>query len=147
MGGEMAVLTDILVAPAHDAPAIISEWPGEKRWPAIEATGLDGLVFEELAVALGHPRLAEAIQDLDPSSFADEANGPWVYVLPTELREQLVVLLPEDFARVSKAWSQGEEARGRGLTPEIAEGLLRQLHSLANRAHQEDRALLLWISL
>ncbi len=49
----MVVLTDILVAPVHDTPAIISEWPGVKRWPAIEATGLDGLVLKDLAAALG----------------------------------------------------------------------------------------------
>jgi hypothetical protein len=143
----MAVLTDILVAPAHEAPAIVSEWPGEKRWPAIETTGLDALILEELAVALGNPLLAEAMQDLDPSSFGDQADGPWVYVLPMEFRNQIAGLSAEDYARVSKAWCEGEEASGQGLTLDIAEDLLRQLHTIAVRAREKNHPLLLWISL
>ena len=143
----MAVLTDILMAPASEAPAIIAQWPAEKRWPAFQTTGLDWLVLADLAEALGQSRLAREIEGLRPSSFADERQGPWVYVLPTVFRDQIADMAPDETGVVAKSWGDKEETRERGLTPQIAEGVLRELRALATRARDGQQPLLLWISL
>jgi hypothetical protein len=143
----MAVLTDILIAPAHDAPAIIANWPGAKNWPGLQTTGLDALVLSELATALGQSTLATAIEELDPYTSADEANGPWLYVLPTELRDHLASLAADDLGPIARAWAQQEEATARGMTEDDAARLLSQIQSLAVTAQDGQKPMLLWISL
>lgn len=143
----MSVLTDILLAPVSEAPRVLSDWPRDKRWPAVATPGLDTLVLEDLAVAMGREQLAQAIQELDPSCFDDEAQGPWIYVLPVALRDALATLAPQEVGKLAKAWSAGEEAGARGLTPLVAEGLLHALQALAVRARGEGLPMLLWMSL
>jgi len=143
----MAVLTDILIAPEHDVPAIMAEWPGAKKWLALETTGLDGLMLTELAEAFDQPVLARAIEDLAPSAAADEAAGPWVYVLPIDFRDRVAGISKPDLGTIAKSWAEREEASLMGLTPEIAEGLLRDLQNLATEAQAREEPLLLWVSL
>ncbi|TDK31263.1 hypothetical protein E2F50_20175 [Rhizobium deserti] len=143
----MAVLTDILVAPAADAPAIISEWPNSKKWPALQTTGLDWLVLADLAEALGQSALAQSIENLDPSSSADETQGPWVYVLPTELRDHIASIASSDLSTVAEAWSDKGEANARGLTAKDAERLLLEIQPLAVAARDSGKPMLLWVSL
>lgn len=143
----MAVLTDILIAPEHDVPAIVAQWPGAKNWPALQTTGLDWLILAELAEALDQAPLAQAMEQLDPASSADEVNGPWVYVLPMPLRDTIAALGPDRLGPVAKAWAGREEADAAGLTPADAERLLRDIHALAIRARDEGKPMLLWISL
>lgn len=143
----MAVLTDILIAPEQDAPAIIDEWPASKSWPGLQTTGLDALVLAELADALGQSDLARSIEDLDPHSFKDEANGPWLYVLPNALRDHLANIPRDNLASTAKAWSEQEEASARGMTETDAERLLQQIQSLAVTARDSQNPMLLWISL
>lgn len=143
----MAVLTDILIAPTHDAPAIIANWPGAKNWPGLQTTGLDALVLSDLAVALAQTTLATAIEELDPYSSADEANGPWLYVLPNELRDHLATLTADDLGPIAKSWSEQEEAIARGMTEEDAARLLSQIQSLAVTARNDQKPMLLWVSL
>lgn len=143
----MAILTDIIVAQATDAPAIIAEWPGEKRWPALETTGLDYLLLSELAAALKEKALANTIETLDPSSSANEADGPWLYILPIELRDRMADLLPADVGAVATGWSKGEEAVNRGLAPADAERMVQAIQKLAIRARDEGKPMMLWISM
>lgn len=143
----MSVLTDILLAPVSEASQVLADWPRVKRWPAVAVPGLDTLVLEDLAVALGQEQVVQAIQELDPSCFDDEANGPWVYVLPMALRDSLATVAPHDVGKRAKAWAAGEEAGARGLTPLVAEGLLRELQALAVRARGEGLPMLMWMSL
>ncbi|MGZ2506082.1 hypothetical protein EHI47_38925 [Rhizobium leguminosarum] len=143
----MAVLTDIVIASANDAPAIIAQWPGSKMWPGLQTTGLDGLVLADLAEALGQVNLARSIEDLDPSAFADEANGPWVYVLPNELRDHLANIDASDLDRVAQVWAEKEEASARGLTAQDAQRLLLEIQPLAAVARDGQKPMLLWISM
>lgn len=143
----MAVLTDILVAPESDVPAIILQWPGTKSWAALESTGLDGIMLSELADALGDSKLAEEIAGLGPASFADEVSGPWVYVLPFGFRDQIADLPAPELEAMATAWAEREEAKAMGLSPQVAASLLSEIHSLAIAASKSGQPLLLWISL
>jgi hypothetical protein len=143
----MAVLTDILIAPTQDAPAIIANWPVAKNWPGLQTTGLDALVLSDLAEALGQSALAIAIEELDPHSFNDEANGPWLYVLPNDLRDHLANLKADDLGPIARTWSQQEEAMARGMTEDDATRLLLQIQSLATTARNDQKPMLLWVSL
>ncbi|WP_105436354.1 hypothetical protein [Neorhizobium tomejilense] len=143
----MAVLTDILVAPATDAPAIISEWPNSKRWPSLQTTGLDWLVLADLAEALGQAALARSIENLEASSSADETKGPWVYVLPTELRDHIASIASIDLSTIAEAWSDKEEAKARGLTAQDAQRLLLEIQPLAVSARDGQKPMLLWVSM
>lgn len=143
----MAILTDIVVASANDAPAIIARWPGSKLWPGLQTTGLDGLVLADLAEAFGQVDLARSIEDLAPSAFADKANGPWVYVLPNELRDQLANIAASDLGKVAQIWANKEEASARGLTAQDAQRLLLEIQALAVVARDGQIPLLLWISM
>lgn len=146
----MAVLTDILIAPTQDAPAIIANWPGAKNWPGLQTTGLDALVLSDLAEALGQSALAIAIaiaiEELDPHSFK-EANGPWLYVLPNDLRDHLANLKADDLGPIARIWSEQEEAIARGMTEDDAARLLLQIQSLATTARDDQKPMLLWVSL
>lgn len=143
----MAVLTDIIVAPTTEVPAIIAEWPGTKRWPVFETTGLDLLVLADLALALKRPIEATAIDEQTPAASADESEGPWLYVLPGGLRDSIAALGSSDIPAVADAWAKGEEAENRGLTTDIAERLLAQIQKLAAQARAEDKPLLLWMAM
>lgn len=142
----MAVLTDILIAPPNDASAIVAQWPGSKNWPAFETTGLDALVLAELAEALDRPSLATAIRNLAPSA-GDNADGPWVFVLPTEFRDRIAGIPAGRIGALAQAWSDKEETRAGGLTSQAAEQLVLGLQALAARARDGQKPLLLWISL
>ena len=113
----------------------------------LEATGLDLLVLADLALALKRPIEATAINEQTPAASADEAEGPWLYVLPVGLRDSIAAIGPADIPTVADAWAKGEEAENRGLTTDIAERLLAQIQKLAVQAHAEEKPLLLWISM
>lgn len=142
----MAVLTDILVAPEVDIPAIVEQWPGVKNWPSFQASGLDSLVLSDLAAALGRSALAQSVEEIDPASFRNEASGPWLYVLPAEFRDQIAAIPSDRTSAVAKAWSQGEEASDRGMTAQDAERLLVAIQGLATKARDEQKPMLLWVS-
>lgn len=143
----MAVLTDLLVAPATDATAIIEEWPATRRWLAFQSTGLDTILLAELAEALAEPDLVDAIEALEPLAFADEAGGPWIYLLPEKLRDRLADLTGESIAEVASIWAGREQATNLGLSADIAQDLLHRMQDLASEARKSGHPLLLWISL
>lgn len=143
----MAVLTDIIIAHPADAPSIIAEWPAQKRWPAFETSGLDWLVLSDLALALKQPALSKAVDEQSPVASADETDGPWLYVVPTDLRDLIASIGLEDMPAVAKSWAIGEEAANRGLTEEVAQSLLMEIQKLAIRARAESKPMLVWISM
>lgn len=143
----MAVLTDIIIAPAADVPAIIHEWPGKKRWSAFETSGLDWLVLADLASALLQPGIARSIEEQDPSAEADSSDGPWLYVLPTEFRDRIADIGATELDAVAAAWSGGEEASNRGLDTEPAKRLLLEIRRMAVQARSEQKPILLWVSM
>lgn len=149
IGGEstVAVLTDILIAPEAEAPAIIAQWPASRGWPSLQTTGLDWLLLSDLANALNQPELAQSLEELGPSVSVDDANGPWIYVLPTGLRDAVAGIARDDLGAVAASWAEGEEATARDLTAQDAERLLVEIQALALRARGEQKPMLLWVSL
>lgn len=143
----MAVLTDIIIASTNDVPAIVADWPGEKRWPAFETSGLEYLLLSELAVALQRATLAHTIETLDPTVSVSETDGPWLYVVPTELRDLIAEVPPCEIGAVARRWSEGEEAVDRGLSHEDAERLILAIQKLAVKARGEGKPMLLWVSM
>jgi hypothetical protein len=118
-----------------------------QKLAGLQTTGLDALVLSDLAEALGQSALAIAIEELEPHSFKDEANGPWLYVLPNDLRDHLANLKADDLGPIARTWSQQEEAMARGMTEEDAARLLLQIQSLATTARNDQKPMLLWVSL
>lgn len=143
----MAVLTDIIIAHPADALAIIAEWPTHKRWPALETSGIDWLVLSDLVLALRQPALSRSIDEQSPMVSVDETDGPWLYLLPSDLRDLMASIGPVDMPAVAKAWANGAEAVNRGLTEDVAKSLLVEIQKLAVRARLENKPMLLWISM
>jgi hypothetical protein len=68
-------------------------------------------------------------------------------VLPNDLRDHLANLKADDLGPIARTWSQQEEAIARGMTKDDAARLLLQIHSLATTARDDQKPMLLWVSL
>ena len=150
----MSVLTDIVLARASEAEAVLTQHP-QRTWPHISANGLDPLQLGDLyALLLADPE-ADALDLSDEflpieSEQGDDEEGPWVMPWPTRFVALLAALSPSQLPALARQWLACDEPPA---WPQAAlVGLLNELVPLAqqvqaSQTHAEPMALMLWISL
>ena len=150
----MSVLTDIVLAKASEAEAVLLQYP-QPTWPHIDVKGLDTLQLGDLyALLLQDPEmdpqdLAEEFQPME-SAEGDLEEGPWVFPWPERFTALLAALPPSRVPEIVAQWLASDEPPD--WPADALQTLLRELPPLAQQAqasqtHPEPLQLLLWISL
>ena len=150
----MSVLTDIVLAKASEAEAVLLQYP-QPTWPHIDVKGLDTLQLGDLyALLLQDPEmdpldLAQEFQPME-SAEGDLEEGPWVFPWPERFTALLAELPPSRVPEVVAQWLASDEPPD--WPADALQTLLRELPPLAQQAqasqtHPEPLQLLLWICL
>ena len=150
----MSVLTDIVLAKASEAEAVLIQHP-QRTWPHLDAKGLDPLKWGDLYALLLQDPEVDALDLADEflpieSAEADDEEGPWVMPWPARFTALLAALPPSRVPEVVAQWLASDEPPD---WPAAAlQALLHELPPLAqqvqaSQTHPEPLQLLLWISL
>jgi hypothetical protein len=146
----MSVLTDIVLARASEAEAVLTQHP-QRTWPHISANGLGPLQLGDLYALLAKPEadaldLSDAFQPIASDQSDDE--GPWVMPWPERFTALLAELPLTQTTAIAQQWLACDEPPD---WPQAAlVGLLNELVPLAQQVQQakaEPMALMLWVSL
>jgi hypothetical protein len=148
----MGVLSDVVALKKSEAQKVAqSLGPGEE-FGGVSFRGLDPLNMSMLRwILLGKPVDGQGVvEDIDLFELlAEGEDGPWVYLIPNDMRDRLAELSQEEDDEVSKAmaakWCEQEELAGWELDDAV--GVLKELGDLADGSRYEDKVLMLWICL
>ena len=150
----MSVLTDIVLAKASEAEAVLLQYP-QPTWPHIDIKGLDTLQLGDLyALLLQGPEvdaldLAEEFQPME-SAEGDLEEGPWVFPWPARFSALLAELPASRVPEVVAQWLASDEPPdwpAAALQALLHELLPQAQQVQASQTHPEPLQLLLWISL
>jgi hypothetical protein len=102
----VAVDTDILVAHASEAKAILASKAHNQEWPSLEAKRLDTWELAGLlSILTGEPDDDDLLDEFTVEAEADREHGPWVYRLPDRLVDHLSALAETEIEPVAMRWA------------------------------------------
>jgi hypothetical protein len=142
------MLTDFVVALPDEAAAVCASTSRRSAWTCFESKGLDNSTLAALWSAIDPSANASALEGEAHVVFSGAGrNGPWVFELPTDFVGKLAALPRDSFLPVAERWVKNPELsharwRGSDVVPAIE-----SLNEIASIAIQEQKALLLWMSL
>lgn len=148
----MGVLSDIIIADKIDAAAINAAGGAHlKRWPCLESKGIDTIKLGTLYQIL-HNR---SLDDMDFfGKFMQDAvldqrsnDGPWVFLVPEDLKSALAALDDAGAESVTEKWAATEEFESDGWQFDDVEEYFQSLVVHARKARDAGKSLLLWMSL
>jgi hypothetical protein len=113
----MAVYTDILIADASEAKAILASEAHNEEWHGLSAKGLDPAELAGLlSVFSNQPDQPDLVDEFQIVAEEDTENGPWVYSIPDRLIDHVAALEQSEIDHVARRWA--EEA---GVPPYMVE--------------------------
>jgi hypothetical protein len=157
----MGLLTDFFLAsPEREAALDVQPGGPEGQFPTVSGKNVDQVKLATLLQILrGVERSSDetaAITRQLPMVWRSDEEGPWVFRLPTELRDVLAAVPPQ-LQDVACSWSLTEEWRldsGLGPTEQSLQYLvdelaqfLTELRALAVRSASGEGTLYLWLCL
>jgi hypothetical protein len=143
----MGVLTDWVIANKSEAEAVGKSIVPIKKWPGIDAKGIDQVKLATLwGILSGAPYQESWIEEMLPVYSASD-EGPWVSVIPQGLVDGLASLEKQRFAEVARDWAQTEEFQEEKNLAQLTGEYLRRMCSLAKRAKKEGKSILMWMAL
>ena len=148
----MGVLSELVAASKSEAQAILEADGASETWPGISCKSLDQIKFASLWVVLSGETvraesLVQRLNQIEVIAGAGE-KGPWVLAIPEQLRDHLADLASEEdeaVRKVATTWAATAEMKGFPID-EIA-SLLQETADLADLAKQDEKELLLRVSL
>lgn len=148
----MGVLSELVIADEMDAQAVGESDSPSRQWDGIAWKSIDQIKLSTLWVLLGGVPVDtdEVMQKLDTFKllFEESENGPWVFLIPRELRDRLAEMGSkelEDLDQLTRSWATTDEMQGWHQS-EVVE-LIHDLSDLSERAKLDGKELLLWMSL
>ena|ERR1043166_2025111 len=148
----MGVLSDLVVASVVEARSVVDSTAPSQKWPGCDCKGLDTIKLASLWLLLEGESLGveNVVDRSERISLAAEKSpeGPWVFVLPDELRDELSALSDfgdEKVSNVTAGWAATEELDGWEFS-DVSE-LLEDLMYYADTAKSAGKQLLLWMCL
>ncbi|MBY4597975.1 hypothetical protein K3217_20855 [bacterium BD-1] len=108
--------------------------------------GLDSSAFLSLHMRALGCDLDELLPAYDPVA-QDSDHGPWVFVIPAQLRDHLASLSDTAVLELAHEWAGCEELQDDGVSPEEAAEILSGISGVARMASSSGKELLLWLSL
>jgi hypothetical protein len=135
------------MADEGEAPLVAADPSPHRRWPGLDAKGLDQVKLALLwALLAGQPFRDELVHEFAPLEELSE-DGPWVFRVPPALVALLAGLAPDRAPLVASAWAATEELELDGWEPGGAAALIDALRGTARAAAAARKPLLMWVSL
>ena len=113
---------------------------------SVDTGGLDSAAFLSLHMLALGSELDELLPAYDPVAL-DSDHGPWVFVIPAQLRNHLASLSDSAVLDLAHEWAGCEELQDDGVAPEEAADILSDVSGVARMASSSGKELLLWLSL
>ncbi len=143
---SVGVLSDLVVAPAGSAEAILRAMVPSQQFDGIDVKGIDSVKLGTLHSILSGRTFEELLPEYaEVASGGDE--GPWVFELPADLVNRLSGLSADQSSQVSAQWALTEEFALDGWVEVDVTCALEAIAQLAARAAASDQRLYLWMSL
>jgi len=148
----MGVLSDIIVADRGEAAAINAAGGAHLgQWACLESKGIDTVKLGTLWQILNHRSADDvnAVATFMADGVLDQRSeeGPWVYLVPEQLRSALASLDPPAQESAAAQWAATEEFALDGWLAADVEEYLGDLVEHARQASRAGKSLLLWMSL
>lgn len=148
----MGVISELIIASASDASLVAESLSPCENWQGFVWKGLDHIKLATLWCIIAGEELevdhvVERSEQIEMTNSASE-EGPWVFVIPTELRNILAELAREDDEKiqaVARDWATTEELEEWEFSD--VTGMLQETIDLADSARIVEKDLLLWICL
>jgi hypothetical protein len=140
-------LTDIVVAESGESGLVAESVMPCQTWPGIDAKGIEHVKLGQLLSILANEPFRTTVVDEFTLLHEASDDGPWVYRIPDRLIDYLTELDPSELDRIASQWSQIEEFALDVWPPDEVASVLAKLHSLARKARDTDKDLLMWVSL
>ncbi len=147
----MGVLSALVIADPQEALDVAHCGEPTRDWDGFEIKTLDPVTLGSLWGILTKVSNAEAVGQLvDHIGLLHQVseNGPWVYGIPSQLRDTLAGVsgMEDNNVRpIAEEWAATDELEGWEY--EDVEATIREVADLADTARLQDKQLLLWICL
>lgn len=142
----MGLLTHVIVADAAEAEELCRERDANgtsEATPGLSPEKLSSL-FKILSGAAQTTSRGHGI----PLAAEASAEGPWVYHFPNKLVELIAAIDNSSVRTIAIEWhNSAPEFEHEKWPADVVEKLFRQLRKLCKVALEEDKSVLLWISL
>ena len=112
---------------------------------SIDTGGLDSAAFLSLHMCAFDSELDELLPAYDPVAQSSD-QGPWVFVIPTQLRDHLASLSDSAVLDLANEWAECEELQDDGVASEEAAEILVGVSEVARMASSSGKELMLWLS-
>lgn len=144
----MGVLTDIVAVEQIKAQQVAAEVRPASRWPTVEAKGVNEIALSSLWQILKAEKTSSKYSKKFKYLAGDQGEGPWVFLIPNELRDLIASLKQPQIHAVAAAWAETAEMKESAWwSPKEVEAYLQELCVLASNAKLKHKQLLLWTSL
>jgi hypothetical protein len=148
-GAELpeGVLTELVIADEGEARRVAEDAAPSRRWPGVDAKGLDQVKLSTLwSLLSGRPFCDELLLEFAPLDEVSE-DGPWVFRVPPPLVGLLAALEVDRAGAVAEAWATSEELELDGWEPAEVRAMLDGLRGVARAAQAAKKPVLMWVSL
>jgi hypothetical protein len=143
----VGVVSEIVMADDADAEAVAEDAAPSRRWPGLDAGGLDQVKLAILWAILSGGELRDALVEAFTPLAEVSADGPWVFRVPSDLVAALAGLEAGRAGTVAAAWSGAEELQLEDRDPDDVRRLLDGLRGVARAAQAARKPLLMRVSL
>jgi hypothetical protein len=141
------LVTELVIADEREAVAVAEAPAPSRRWPGIDAQGVDQVKLASLwALLAGRAPDETLIHAFTPLAEISE-EGPWVFRFPAALAAALAALDERRAAAAAAAWARTEALEVEGWEPADVRALLDALRGVARAAAAAGKPLLMWVSL
>jgi hypothetical protein len=142
----MGVLTDLVIADEGDAMSIANSQYPLGQFSGIDIKGVDSVKLTKLHSFLSGTTFKELLIQYDPVAEASE-DGPWVFILPTDLVDRLASLDEAGIASIATKWGNTEEFRLDKWSQSAVSDVLNRIANLARQASAQHKCIFAWMSL
>ncbi|MBI4579964.1 MAG: hypothetical protein HY718_09700 [Planctomycetes bacterium] len=142
------MLTEIFAATESELKGMDLGLSPLGRFPTLESWGVQPLMIAQLQAILEESDLKDTDcvleRTAEPLRVAGD-EGPWVYPVPTSMRDALAGADVDGIRPVADQWFATEEWRLEDWPREAFDEWLDELLELAEEAIEADRQLYLWV--
>lgn len=141
------VVTHLVMADEAEAPLVAEDPAPHRRWPGLDAGGLDQVKLALLwALLAGQPFRDELVHEFVPLAEVSD-DGPWVFRVPAALVTLLAALAPDRAGVIAAAWAGTQELELDGWEPDGAAAMVDALRGTARAAAAARKPLLMSVRL
>ncbi len=142
----MGVLTDLVIAEERDAAHIATLKYPLSEFAGIDIKGVDSVKLTTLHSILSGMPFKDLLVQYDPVAEASE-DGPWVFLLPTDLVGMLAGLGEAEIVNIASQWGNTEEFQLEKWSQNDVAVVLSNIANLARQASVQGKRVLAWMSL